>query len=39
MLRNEKFLQRFKEPDPLPTAAQNEGSAECGAERGKPHGF
>lgn len=25
MLRNEKFLQRFKEPEPLPTAVQIEG--------------
>lgn len=25
MLRNEKFLQRFKEPEPLPTALQIEG--------------
>ena len=25
MLRNEKFLQRFKEPEPLPTPVQIEG--------------
>lgn len=25
MLRNEKFLQRFEEPEPLPTAVQIEG--------------
>ena len=25
MLRNEKFFQRFKEPEPLPTAVQIEG--------------
>lgn len=25
MLRNEKFLQRFKEPEPLPSAVQIEG--------------
>lgn len=25
MLRNEKFLQRFHEPEPLPTAIQIEG--------------
>lgn len=25
MLRNEKFLQSFKEPEPLPTAIQIEG--------------
>lgn len=25
MLRNEKFLQGFKEPEPLPTAVQIEG--------------